>query len=78
MASTPRAAVERGRLGQVEVGQVRGLDLQHGHFQARIAAEELGLVPPPVVQGDGDAIGIEHVAQTVRMWPSGEMRMPLW
>ena len=59
------------------MGQVRGLDLQHGDFQPRIAAQELGVIAAAVVQGDGDAIGVQHVAQGGEDVPSAEIKNPL-
>ena len=55
----PRAGGQRDGLGKIEMGQVRGLDLQHGDFQPRIAAQELGVEAAAVVQGDGDVIGVQ-------------------
>ena len=57
------------------MGQLRGLDLEHGDVQAGIAAEELGVVVAAVVE-DGDAIGIEYVAQGGEDVPIGGNQEP--
>ena len=47
---------------QVEVRQVRGVDLEHGQLQPRIGAQQLGLELAAVVERDRDVVGVEHVA----------------
>ena len=74
----PRAGGQRDGLGQIEIGQVRGLDLQHGDLQPRIGAQELGLEAPAVGQRDGDVIGVQHVAQGGEDVALGRDENPLW
>ena len=48
---------------EVEVRQPLGVDLQHGHVQPRVGAEQLRLEPPPVGERRGDVVGVQGVAE---------------
>ena len=61
-ASTRAPASSFHRLAQIETGQAGGVDLQHGHLQPRIGAQQLGLELPAVGQHGRDVVGVEHVA----------------
>ena len=77
-AST-RVPLSAGTLAaRSKCGKSVGVDLQHGHFQPRIGADQLGLELAAVVERDRDVVGVEHVAPDGEDVPAGrKSRKPL-
>ena len=78
LKASTRLPLSAGTLAaNIEIRQIRGLDLQHGQFQPRIGAQQLGLELAAVVERDGDVVGVEHVAPHGQDVALGEIRKPL-